>query len=115
MIGTRNAAVVWLVDRYSRTALRRIYTSWTGKYANIAWLYDTMIFVRKLANDGHTRRFSIVLSTEAGWIAREESDRTPLHTSIIHDWARVEATMLLFDRKASDLRSQGWADIPSTI
>lgn len=74
-----------------------------------------MIFMRKLANDGHTRRFSIALSTEAGWIAREESDRMPLRTSIIHDWAHVEATMLLFDRKASDLRSQGWADITTTI
>jgi hypothetical protein len=74
-----------------------------------------MIFVRKLINDGHTRRFSIVLNTNAGWIAREESDRAPLRTSIILDWTHVEARMRLFNRKASDLCRQGWADITTTI
>ena len=45
-----------------------------------------------------------------GWVAREQDDRAT-HTSMIRDWRHVEATMALFELKASALRNEGWLEI----
>jgi hypothetical protein len=69
-----------------------------------------MIFTKRLAGQGHTRQFTIERHTAAGWLAREEDDRAT-RTSMIRDWRHVEATILLFELKASALRDEGWAEI----
>ena len=45
-----------------------------------------------------------------GWVAREQDDRAT-RTSMIRDWRQVEATMALFELKASALRNEGWLEI----
>ena len=69
-----------------------------------------MIFAKRLAGQGHTRVFTIEHHVASGWVAREQDDRAT-HTSLIRDWRRVEATMALFELKASALRSEGWLEI----
>ena len=69
-----------------------------------------MIFAKRLAGQGHTRLFTIEHHAASGWVAREQDERDT-HTSLIRDWRRVEATMALFELKASALRSEGWLEI----
>jgi hypothetical protein len=69
-----------------------------------------MIFTKRLAGQGHTRQFTIEHHTASGWVAREQDDRAT-RTSMIRDWRHVEATILLFELKASALREEGWAEI----
>ena len=70
----------------------------------------TMIFTKRLAGQGHTRQFTIEHHTASGWVAREQDDRAT-RTSLIRDWRHVEATILLFEFKASALRDEGWSEI----
>ena len=72
-----------------------------------------MIFVKRLAAQGHTRSFTIEHHVASGWVAREQDERAT-HTSIIRDWRHVEATMALFELKASALRNEGWLEIAPT-
>lgn len=69
-----------------------------------------MIFAKRLAGQGHTRLFTIEHHVASGWVAREQDDRAT-HTSMIRDWRHVEATMALFELKASALRNEGWLEI----
>lgn len=69
-----------------------------------------MIFAKRLAGQGHTRLFTIEHTVTSGWIAREQDD-CATHTCMIRDWRRVEATMALFESKASALRDEGWLDV----
>ena len=72
---------------------------------------DTMIFVKQLTGDGQTLRFTIERGERAGWIACEGDGRSAPKTSVIRDWRHVEAAIALFERKASELRSEGWTEI----
>lgn len=69
-----------------------------------------MIFTKRLAAEGQTRLFTIEHSTRSGWIAREHRNNA-VHTSLLNDWRRVEATMALFELKALALRNEGWSEI----
>lgn len=69
-----------------------------------------MIFAKRLAGQGHTRVFTIEHNVASGWIAREQDERAT-RTSMIRDWRQVEATMALFELKASALRNEGWLEI----
>ena len=69
-----------------------------------------MIFAKRLAGQGHTRLFTIEHNVASGWVAREQ-DEQATHTSLIRDWRQVEATIALFELKASALRSEGWLEI----
>jgi len=68
-----------------------------------------MIFTKRLAAGGQTRQFTIEHSGSSGWIAREQDDAVT-QTSLIRDWRRVELQMVLFEIKASILRSEGWLE-----
>ena len=68
-----------------------------------------MIFTKRFAAQGQTREFTIE-HADSGWVAREQHDRST-RTSVIRDWRQVEATMAVFELKASALRSEGWAEI----
>ena len=70
-----------------------------------------MIFTRRFVAQGQTREFTIEHAS-SGWVAREQHDRST-RTSMIRDWQHVEATMALFELKASVLRSEGWAELPT--
>ena len=72
-----------------------------------------MIFTKMFAAQGQTRAFTIE-HAESGWVAREQHDRST-RTSVIRDWRHVEATMALFELKASALRSEGWAEISTGV
>jgi hypothetical protein len=69
-----------------------------------------VIFAKRLAGQGHMRLFTIEHDTASGWVAREQDDRAT-RTSMIRDWRHVEATMALFELKASALRNEGWLEI----
>jgi|SoiMethySBSTD1v2_1073268.scaffolds.fasta_scaffold4970527_2 hypothetical protein len=69
-----------------------------------------MIFVKRLAGQGHTRLFTIEHDVASGWVAREQ-DEGATRTSIMRDWRHVEAMMALFELKASALRNEGWLEI----
>jgi hypothetical protein len=71
-----------------------------------------MIFTKRFAAQGQTREFTIE-HADSGWVAREQHDRST-RTSVIRDWRQVEATMAVFELKASALRSEGWAEIPTS-
>jgi hypothetical protein len=70
----------------------------------------TMIFAKRLAGQGHMRLFTIEHDASLGWVAREQDDRAT-HTSMIRDWRHVEATMALFELKASALHNEGWLEV----
>jgi hypothetical protein len=70
-----------------------------------------MIFTRRFVARGQTREFTIE-HADSGWVAREQHDRST-RTSMIRDWRHVEATMALFELKASALRNEGWAELPT--
>ena len=69
-----------------------------------------MIFAKRLAAQGHSRLFTIERHAASGWVACEQDERAT-HTSLIRDWRQVEATMALFESKASALRRQGWLEV----
>ncbi|HKY22246.1 MAG TPA: hypothetical protein VJM31_13615 [Vicinamibacterales bacterium] len=71
-----------------------------------------MIFTKRFAAQGQTRQFTVEQAT-SGWVAREQDDRST-RTSLIRDWGHVEATIALFELKASALRNEGWAEIPTS-
>lgn len=71
----------------------------------------TMIFVKHLSSEGQTRQFTIERGARTGWIASERDGQSAPKTSVIRDWRQVEAAMALFERKASELRSEGWTEI----
>jgi hypothetical protein len=73
-----------------------------------------MIFTKRLAGQGQTRQFTIEHNTASGWVAREQDGRAT-RTSLIRDWRHVEATIALFELKASALRNEGWAEIAPTV
>jgi hypothetical protein len=68
-----------------------------------------MIFTKRFVAQGQTREFTIEHAT-SGWVAREQHDLST-RTSLIRDWRHVEATMALFELKASALRNEGWSEI----
>ena len=69
-----------------------------------------MIFIKRLAGQGQTTQFTVEHHTASGWVVSEQ-DGGATHTSMIRDWRHVEATIALFELKATALRSQGWAEI----
>ncbi len=68
-----------------------------------------MIFTKRFAAQGQTRQFTVE-QARSGWVAREQHDCST-RTSLIRDWGHVEATIALFELKASALRNEGWAEI----
>ena len=72
-----------------------------------------MIFTKRFAAEGQTRQFTIE-QARSGWVAREQQDEHSTRTSLIRDWGHVEATIALFELKASALRNEGWSEIPTT-
>ena len=71
-----------------------------------------MIFTKRFAAKGQTRQFTIERDLTSGWIAREHSGDA-IRTSLIRDWRHVEATIALFEFKASALRREGWTEFAS--
>jgi hypothetical protein len=69
-----------------------------------------MIFTKRLAAEGQTRQFSVE-QARSGWVAREQQDDHLTRTSLIRDWRHVEATIALFELKASALRDEGWSEV----
>jgi hypothetical protein len=69
-----------------------------------------MIFAKRFSGQGHTRTFTIEHCVASGWVACEHDDRAT-RTSMIRDWRHVEATIVLFELKASALRNEGWLEI----
>ena len=70
-----------------------------------------MIFAKQLTGDGQMRQFTIDMDPRAGWIASEADGCSAPKTSAIRDWRQVEAAIAVFERKASQLRSEGWTEI----
>jgi hypothetical protein len=68
-----------------------------------------MIFSKCLTGQGQRRLFTIEQAA-SGWVAREQHDSST-RTSLIRDWRLVEATMALFELRASALRNEGWSEI----
>jgi hypothetical protein len=71
-----------------------------------------MIFAKRFAARGQTRQFTVEHGS-SGWVAREEDDRST-RISLIRDWGHVEATIAIFELKASALRDEGWAEISAS-
>ncbi len=67
-------------------------------------------FCQATSGQGHTLMFTIEHRVASGWVACEHDDRAT-RTSMIRDWRQVEATMALFELKASALRNEGWLEI----
>lgn len=72
-----------------------------------------MIFEKCLTGHGQRRLFTIEQAA-SGWVAREQRDSLT-RTSVIRDWRQVEATMALFELRASALRNEGWAEISPNL
>ena len=70
-----------------------------------------MIFVRRFRSEGQTRAFMVERDL-AGWAAREEENNHTVKVVHCHDWHRVERLMTLFELKASELRQDGWREVP---
>ena len=73
-----------------------------------------MIFIKRLANEGHTRQLTIERSMTEGWIAREHDD-SAIRTSRLHDWRRVELAIALFEIQALRLQDEGWLEISPQV
>ena len=71
-----------------------------------------MIFSKRFAAPGQIRQITIERNLDSGWIAKEQTDGV-VRTSLLRDWRHVEATIALFDLKASALRDEGWAESAS--
>ena len=69
-----------------------------------------MIFKKRLAGQGQTKQFTVERHTASGWVACEQDGRAT-RTSVIRDWRHVEATIALWELKATALRNEGWAEI----
>jgi hypothetical protein len=91
--------------------LHKLYTRGAPQYGKM-WCpkLHIMIFARRLANEGRTRKFTVELAAPAGWIAREDDGRAAPKTNLMREWRQVEAIMVAFDMKAAALRDQGWAE-----
>ena len=72
-----------------------------------------MIFVRRFRSEGQTRAFTVERDL-AGWAAREEENNHTVRVVRCHDWHRVERLMTLFELKASELREDGWREVPAS-
>jgi hypothetical protein len=68
-----------------------------------------MIFSKRFAAPGQIRQITIERNLDSGWIAKEQTDGV-VRTSLLRDWRHVEATIALFELKASALRDEGWAE-----
>jgi hypothetical protein len=71
-----------------------------------------MVFSRRLRSDEHVREFLIDDADDRGWEVREEQDHLVVKRTWIHDWHRVEKTMMRFGIEAGRLRRAGWVEVP---
>lgn len=67
-------------------------------------------FTKKLQLLDHTRRFSIVATTD-GWELREERDSQLVRQAHYQDWHRVERATRSISIELDALRTSGWADV----
>lgn len=67
-------------------------------------------FTKKLQLLDHTRRFSIVATTD-GWELREERDSQLVRQAHYQDWHRVERATRSISIELDALRTRGWADV----
>ena len=73
-----------------------------------------MIFAKRLRSHDHTRALVVREADERGWEVRVEEDSQVVKTTWLHDWHRVENTILRFMADAVQLRSAGWTEVPTT-
>ena len=67
-------------------------------------------FSKSLRHRNHTRRFTIVPSTE-GWEVVEEQDSRVVRQAHYRDWHRVERVRRAFTLEMRDLERRGWAEV----
>lgn len=67
-------------------------------------------FTKKMQLLEHTRRYSIVATTD-GWEVRVERDSQLVRQAHYQDWHRVERAQRSISIELDDLRTQGWADV----
>lgn len=70
-------------------------------------------FRKTLQFHDHTRRFSIV-TTDEGWELREERDSEVVRQARFQDWHRVERATRSIAIELDDLRTKGWAEVPTS-
>jgi predicted RNA methylase len=67
-----------------------------------------MLFSKNLRHSGHTRRFAISRTADAGWDVRAEEDAHVLTDAHYQDWHRVERARLVFESTILALEREGW-------
>ena len=73
-----------------------------------------MIFSKLFRSADHTRAFVVGDADERGWEVREEEDNRVVKRTWVHDWHRVETTIMRFMIEATQLRSAGWKEVQPT-
>lgn len=74
-----------------------------------------MIFSRRLRSQEHTREFVVDAADDRGWEVREEEDHCVVKRAWLHDWHRVENTMLRFAAESTRLQRAGWVEVSNTV
>jgi hypothetical protein len=72
-----------------------------------------MLFAKRLFNDGHTREFVVDDERGNGWEVREAQDNHIVRRTLLHDWHRVESTIMRFGIEATQLERKGWIELQS--
>lgn len=67
-------------------------------------------FTKKLQFHEHTRRYSILMTTD-GWEVREERDSQVVRQAHYQDWHRVERAQRSISIELDELRTKGWAEV----
>jgi hypothetical protein len=75
----------------------------------------SMIFDKRFRSDEHTRAFVVAEADERGWEVREEEDNEVIKRAWLHDWKRVESTMLRFAIRAMQMQSSGWTEVHTPV
>ncbi|MCC7179071.1 MAG: hypothetical protein IT177_11840 [Acidobacteria bacterium] len=64
-------------------------------------------FTKHLRNDGHTRRYTIAM-TSGGWEVLEEEDSRVVRRVEYQDWHRVERARRIITIHTDQLQDAGW-------
>ena len=68
------------------------------------------MFTRAVAQDGHTRRFTIGEAGSLGWELCVEEDGVVVETVAYTDWHRVERALRTIADRISRLEAVGWRE-----
>jgi hypothetical protein len=68
------------------------------------------MYAKLLRNAHHTRRFSIRLTSHAGWEICDEHDEQVTRRVQYTDWHRVERARRSFSLEAVELCRAGWVE-----